>query len=61
MREIRKLEREELVRPRLPTEAAGQGLGPIAVGAVSLCLQGLWKKCAAVTTQEIPEMCGFTW
>lgn len=51
MGEIRKLEQERLVLPRLPTEAAGQGLEPIALGAigvsaVSLCLLGLWEKCA---------------
>lgn len=50
MGKIRKLERARLVLPRLPTEGAGQGLEPIAVGAIGvsavpLCLQGLWKKC----------------
>lgn len=50
MGEIRKLKQPERpVLPRLPTEGAGQGLEPVAVGAfgtsaVSPSLQGLWKK-----------------
>lgn len=36
MGEIRKLEQERLVLPRLPTEGAGQGLEPTAVGATGV-------------------------
>lgn len=60
MGEIRKLEQERLVLPRLPTEGAGQGLEPIAVGATGVSAGAVEEMCTAVTTQETPEMCEFT-
>lgn len=60
MDEIRKLEQERLVLPRLPTAGDGQALEPIAVGPTGVSAGAVEEMCTAVTTQEIPEMCEFT-